>query len=86
VTVIALKPAEQPVAASPIAATHATRHRLHLGDARELGWLEDGSVHLVVTSPPYWTLKKVLILRVRCGDSPVLPALSHTAFQRVAPQ
>jgi site-specific DNA-methyltransferase (adenine-specific) len=58
VTVIALKPAEQPVAASPIAATHATRHRLHLGDARELGWLEDGSVHLVVTSPPYWTLKK----------------------------
>jgi site-specific DNA-methyltransferase (adenine-specific) len=58
VTVIALKPAEQPVAASPIAATNATRHRLHRGDARELGWLEDGSVHLVVTSPPYWTLKK----------------------------
>jgi site-specific DNA-methyltransferase (adenine-specific) len=35
-----------------------TTHRLHLGDARDLGWLPDGSVHLVVTSPPYWTLKK----------------------------
>lgn len=36
----------------------ATTHRLHLGDARELGWIPDESVHLVVTSPPYWTLKK----------------------------
>jgi site-specific DNA-methyltransferase (adenine-specific) len=36
----------------------ATRHRLHHGDARELDWLDAGSVHLVVTSPPYWTLKK----------------------------
>lgn len=35
-----------------------TQHRLHLGDARELDWIADGSVHLVVTSPPYWTLKK----------------------------
>lgn len=34
-----------------------TRHRFHLGDARDLSWIEDGSVHLVVTSPPYWTLK-----------------------------
>ena len=31
---------------------------LRLGDARELDWIDDGSVHLVVTSPPYWTLKK----------------------------
>ncbi|HEY7338150.1 MAG TPA: site-specific DNA-methyltransferase [Bryobacteraceae bacterium] len=35
-----------------------TSHRLHLGDARDLGWIPDGSVHLVVTSPPYWTLKE----------------------------
>jgi DNA modification methylase len=28
------------------------------GDARELGWVNDESVHLVVTSPPYWTLKE----------------------------
>lgn len=34
-----------------------TCHRLHLGDARDLSWLADESVHLVVTSPPYWTLK-----------------------------
>lgn len=35
-----------------------TRHRLHLGDARNLSWLANESVHLVVTSPPYWTLKE----------------------------
>jgi site-specific DNA-methyltransferase (adenine-specific) len=32
--------------------------RLHRGDARELDWIRDKSVHLVVTSPPYWTLKE----------------------------
>jgi site-specific DNA-methyltransferase (adenine-specific) len=31
---------------------------LRLGDARDLAWLPDESVHLVVTSPPYWTLKR----------------------------
>ena len=35
----------------------ATRQTIHLGDAREPGRLTPGSVHLVVTSPPYWTLK-----------------------------
>lgn len=35
-----------------------TTHRLRLGDARDLSWLPDASVHLVVTSPPYWTLKQ----------------------------
>jgi modification methylase len=34
-----------------------TRHRLVLGDAREM-ILEPHSIHLVVTSPPYWTLKE----------------------------
>ncbi len=28
------------------------------GDSRELDWIPDASVHLVVTSPPYWTLKE----------------------------
>ena len=37
-----------------------TRHRLILGDARKLDFLPDQSVHLVVTSPPYWTLKEYL--------------------------
>jgi DNA modification methylase len=35
-----------------------TRHQLRLGDAREMSFLAPSSVHLVVTSPPYWTLKK----------------------------
>src|SRR5437773_5766416 len=35
-----------------------TTHTLHLGDARDLSLIPDQSVHLVVTSPPYWTLKK----------------------------
>ncbi len=34
-----------------------TRHDLHLGDARTIK-LEPESVHLVLTSPPYWTLKE----------------------------
>ena len=33
-----------------------TSHRVIVGDAREMN-LADESVHLVVTSPPYWTLK-----------------------------
>lgn len=35
-----------------------TTHRIRLGDARDLSWIPDSSVHLVVTSPPYWTLKE----------------------------
>lgn len=35
-----------------------TRHRLVCGDARDLSFIPDQSVHLVVTSPPYWTLKE----------------------------
>jgi DNA modification methylase len=34
-----------------------TTHRLHRRDAREMD-LTPESVHLVVTSPPYWTLKE----------------------------
>ncbi len=35
-----------------------TTHLLHKGDARNLSWVADESIHLVVTSPPYWTLKE----------------------------
>jgi DNA modification methylase len=35
-----------------------THHRLIEGDARDLSFLADESLHLVVTSPPYWTLKR----------------------------
>lgn len=45
-----------------------TSHRIHLGDARDLSWLADGSVHLVVTSPPYWTLKEYPRNRGQLGE------------------
>jgi len=35
-----------------------TTHKLINGDARDLSFIPDESVHLVVTSPPYWNLKK----------------------------
>jgi len=38
--------------------TIPTAHRLHAGDARRMLILEPASVHLVLTSPPYWTLKE----------------------------
>ncbi len=33
-------------------------HRLFQGDARNFSYLPDKSVHLVLTSPPYWNLKR----------------------------
>ncbi|MFH1932639.1 MAG: site-specific DNA-methyltransferase [Pseudomonadota bacterium] len=35
-----------------------TYQRLINGDARDLSFLDDESIHLVVTSPPYWNLKR----------------------------
>ena len=35
-----------------------TKQRLINGDARNLSFLDDESIHLVVTSPPYWNLKR----------------------------
>jgi DNA modification methylase len=35
-----------------------TAHELILGDSRKASALPKNSVHLVVTSPPYWTLKR----------------------------
>jgi DNA modification methylase len=35
-----------------------TKHDLLLGDARGMNQLAPNSVHLVLTSPPYWTLKE----------------------------
>jgi modification methylase len=36
----------------------STTHRLIQGDARNLAFIQDASLHLAVTSPPYWTLKR----------------------------
>jgi len=35
-----------------------TSHSIYRGDARDMSGLEPESVHLVLTSPPYWTLKE----------------------------
>jgi len=35
-----------------------TSHRLVHADARDMSFVSDESVHLVLTSPPYWTLKQ----------------------------
>ncbi len=38
--------------------TIPTKHGLFMGDARDMSNLVPESVHLVLTSPPYWTLKE----------------------------
>lgn len=35
-----------------------TTHDFVLADSRSIGFLPERSIHLVVTSPPYWTLKR----------------------------
>ena len=38
--------------------TVRTSHRLVQADARDMSFIADESVHLVITSPPYWSLKR----------------------------
>jgi len=45
-----------------------TQHELVCGDARDLSWIADESVHLVVCSPPYWTLKEYEHSTGQLGD------------------
>lgn len=35
-----------------------TNHNVYLGDSRDMSNLDDESIHLTVTSPPYWNLKE----------------------------
>jgi len=35
----------------------STKHKIIIGDSRNMTELKDNSVHLVVTSPPYWQIK-----------------------------
>lgn len=35
-----------------------TEHKLYLKDSRNLSFIPDKSVHLILTSPPYWNLKE----------------------------
>ena len=34
-----------------------TKHKIIIGDSRKMGEIPDKSVHLIITSPPYWQLK-----------------------------
>jgi len=45
-----------------------THHKLALGDARNLSGIPDSTIHLVVTSPPYWTLKEYNRLEGQLGQ------------------
>jgi len=45
----------------------ALTHRIQGGDSRHLDWIPDESVHLVLTSPPYWTLKEYPQNRAQLG-------------------
>ncbi|HWA22365.1 MAG TPA: site-specific DNA-methyltransferase [Caulobacterales bacterium] len=44
-----------------------TDHELRVADSRSLAFIPSGSVHLVVTSPPYWTLKQYNSLKGQMG-------------------
>jgi DNA modification methylase len=44
-----------------------TLHRVYCGDARDLSRIPDESVHLIVTSPPYWTLKQYEVHEAQLG-------------------
>ncbi|MBC8372722.1 MAG: site-specific DNA-methyltransferase [Planctomycetes bacterium] len=45
-----------------------TQHSLFQADSRKLDFVPDNSLHLVVTSPPYWTLKKYRDHEGQLGD------------------
>ena len=45
-----------------------THHDLFRADSRNLSFIPDKSIHLVVTSPPYWTLKKYRDHEDQLGD------------------
>ena len=34
-----------------------TNHKIIIGDSRNMAEVQDKSVHLVITSPPYWQIK-----------------------------
>lgn len=46
----------------------STWHKLYLHDSRDMSMVEDECVHLIVTSPPYWTLKNYRDLPGQLGN------------------
>ena len=60
----------------------ATKHTLTLGDARTLDWIPNQSIHLAVTSPPYFNLKKYNAHPGQLGDIDEYEAF-HDELDRV---
>jgi modification methylase len=56
-----------------------TSHRIVLGDARLMPEISPESIHLVVTSPPYWTLKEY---DGAAGDAQLGHIEDYRTFQR----
>jgi len=56
-----------------------TTHRVVLGDARVMEEVADNSIHVVVTSPPYWTLKQY---DGAAGDNQLGHLQNYTQFIR----
>ena len=54
-----------------------TSHRLYQHDSRDLDFIESESVHLALTSPPYWTLKEY-----RRSDGQLGSVADYEAFVR----
>lgn len=54
--------------AAAVASANSTQHIIHQGDSRSLDWIDSGSVHLVLTSPPYWTLKEYPLREGQLGS------------------
>src|SRR5271157_3537334 len=46
----------------------ASSHKLFLGDSRNMSEVESGSIHLIITSPPYWILKKYNAVEGQLGS------------------
>lgn len=38
--------------------TIKTNHQILIGDSRDLSFIPEETIHLIITSPPYWNLKK----------------------------
>lgn len=65
-----------------VARSLTTEHDLVLGDARSASALPPDSVHLVVTSPPYWTLKRYHEQDGQLGHVPDYEAF-HASLEEV---
>jgi len=52
---------------APVIQEQGVKCTISCADSRHLDWIPDSSVHLVVTSPPYWTLKKYPSISAQLG-------------------